>query len=73
MSYPQAEKEPAAPACQGPQPLSFSVVVACNDDRVLQAALDMSDVFRLLMEKVIGDAADRARTEQLNEGNKASN
>jgi glycosyltransferase involved in cell wall biosynthesis len=50
MSYPQAEKEPAAPACQGPQPLSFSVVVACNDDRVLQAALGSSPDLSLARE-----------------------
>jgi SpoVK/Ycf46/Vps4 family AAA+-type ATPase len=31
------------------------------DSRVLQAALDMTDVFRALMEKVIGDAAAKAR------------
>lgn len=32
------------------------------DPRVLMAALDMSDVFRRLMEKVLGDAAEQAKT-----------
>ncbi len=31
------------------------------DPRVLMAALDMADVFRVLMEKVIGDAAEQAK------------
>ncbi len=31
------------------------------DPRVLKAALDMTDVFRTLMEKTIGDAAEKAR------------
>lgn len=34
------------------------------DPRVLMAALDMSDVFRTLIEKVIGDAAEEAKTQQ---------
>lgn len=38
------------------------------DSRVLQAALDMSDVFRGLMEKVIGDAAEQSRLTQAEEG-----
>lgn len=33
------------------------------DPRVLMAALQQSDVFRILMQKVIGDAAERAATE----------
>lgn len=37
------------------------------DPRVLQAALDMTDVFRALMEKTIGDAAEKARADR-NEG-----
>jgi SpoVK/Ycf46/Vps4 family AAA+-type ATPase len=41
------------------------------DSRVLQAALDMSDVFRGLMEKVIGDAAAQARQTQNEEGNRS--
>lgn len=38
------------------------------DSRMLQAALDMTDVFRGLMEKVIGDAAEKARDKANNEG-----
>jgi SpoVK/Ycf46/Vps4 family AAA+-type ATPase len=38
------------------------------DSRMLQAALDMTDVFRGLMEKVIGDAAEKAREKSNNEG-----
>jgi hypothetical protein len=38
---------------------------------VLQAALDMTDVFRGLMEKVIGDAADRAKQTQNEEGDRS--
>ena len=38
------------------------------DSRVLQAALDMTDVFRLLMEKVIGDAAEKAQDKRSEEG-----
>lgn len=38
------------------------------DARVLQAALDMTDVFRGLMEKVIGDAAEKARDRRGEEG-----
>jgi SpoVK/Ycf46/Vps4 family AAA+-type ATPase len=41
--------------------------VRLADPRVLQAALDMTDVFRALIEKTIGDAAERARHDQ-NEG-----
>jgi SpoVK/Ycf46/Vps4 family AAA+-type ATPase len=41
------------------------------DSRVLQAALDMSDVFRGLMEKVLGDAAAQARQTQNEEGNRS--
>lgn len=41
------------------------------DSRVLQAALDMSDVFRGLMEKVIGDAAEKSRLAQNEEGNRS--
>ena len=32
---------------------------------VLTAALNMSDVFRILIEKVIGDAAEEAKTKQI--------
>jgi SpoVK/Ycf46/Vps4 family AAA+-type ATPase len=35
------------------------------DARILMAALDMSDVFRVLIEKVIGDAAEEAKTQQM--------
>jgi SpoVK/Ycf46/Vps4 family AAA+-type ATPase len=41
------------------------------DSRVLQAALDMSDVFRTLMEKVIGDAAEKTRQTQAEEGDRS--
>lgn len=41
------------------------------DSRVLQAALDMSDVFRGLIEKVIGDAAEKSRQTQNEEGNRS--
>jgi SpoVK/Ycf46/Vps4 family AAA+-type ATPase len=34
------------------------------DPRILMAALDMTDVFRQLMEKVIGDAAEEAKLKQ---------
>ncbi len=43
--------------------------VQAVDARVLEAALDMTDVFRRLMDKVIGDAAEKARTDQLEQGN----
>jgi SpoVK/Ycf46/Vps4 family AAA+-type ATPase len=38
------------------------------DPRVLKASLDMTDVFRTLMEKVIGDAAAQAKDKQAEEG-----
>lgn len=41
--------------------------VVAMDPRVLMAALDMTDVFRALMEKVIGDAAQAAQ-EQAQQG-----
>lgn len=34
------------------------------DARMLMAALDMTDIFRKLIEKVIGDAAEEAKTQQ---------
>jgi SpoVK/Ycf46/Vps4 family AAA+-type ATPase len=37
------------------------------DSRVLTAALDMTDVFRTLIEKVIGDSAEQAKRQQLDE------
>jgi SpoVK/Ycf46/Vps4 family AAA+-type ATPase len=39
------------------------------DARILEAALDMTDVFKRLMEKVIGDASEKAKTDQLENGN----
>ena len=41
------------------------------DPRILGAALDITDVFRALMEKTIGDAAEKAR-EDRNEGKSSS-
>jgi SpoVK/Ycf46/Vps4 family AAA+-type ATPase len=42
--------------------------VAELDPRVLMAAIEVTDVFRTLMDKVIGDAAERAREEQAETG-----
>ncbi len=39
-----------------------------SDSRILSAAMDMTDVFRTLMEKVIGDAAEKARTAENEQG-----
>ena len=54
------------------QTLRIEERVQAVDPRVLEAALDMTDVFRKLMEKVIADAAEKSKTEQFEQGSSKS-